>query len=137
MLPRVIWGLVLSLAATACGGRTSQLHGDGLDPGLVVGGACSGDADCGSGYSCMKTESADLPVPDGYCVPKTSCSGVPCPAGTVCALIPYATIPGICMVACSGDSECRHGYHCYVVQQFPGIPTSPASPGKVCWTNNW
>jgi hypothetical protein len=129
--------ITLVLLAAGCGGRTSQLLGDGLDPGLIVGRACTSDAICGTGYSCMKTESANLPVPDGYCVPEKSCSGAACPAGTLCSLLPYATIPGICMVACSDDNECRQGYHCYIVQLFPGIPTSPTSPGKVCWTDNW
>jgi serine protease len=77
-------------------------------PTLVVGSACSSDADCPDGGRCV------LGYPGGYCT--RDCNTQACPAGSKC----YAVGSGsdkVCIQSCSGpnqgQSTCRSSYVCY------------------------
>ncbi|MBK9259135.1 MAG: hypothetical protein IPM54_04805 [Polyangiaceae bacterium] len=93
---------------------------------LVVGQACTSDAECGGEYRCQLT------APGGYC--SFFCSGdADCPTGSVCSPLPNSRVSGICMKSCSTTAECRPGYTCEIVHLFPGDPMAPSSPSPVCW----
>jgi hypothetical protein len=102
----------------------------------ATGQACTAAADCGAGYECL-TE-----APDGYCVAgapggPAACRDPDAPCtlpGTVCSPLPEHQISGVCLQACQASTDCRPGYVCNLVQLFPGDPSSPQSPAKVCWT---
>jgi hypothetical protein len=98
------------------GGVTDD-SGSGSDidapPGaLVVGGACTSDADCGDGQ-CM-TE-ADAGNPGGMC--SKACDeddASSCPTGSAC-------IAGVCEDSCATETDCRAGYSCFDVGLAAGV----------------
>ncbi len=107
-----------------------------VDSGTTVTGqACKSDADCGAGYMC-NTE-----APGGYCMQgspggPTACHepDISCTApGSTCSPLPYHQISGVCLRSCSSAADCRSNQICAVVELFPGDPSSPKSPTKVCW----
>jgi hypothetical protein len=109
----------------------------GQDSGpIVTGAACTSAAECGAGYDC------NLEAPGGYCMQGSpggpmACHDpdMPCTApGSVCSPLPWHQISGVCLKACASSDECRPNQICAVVELFPGDPTSPKSPTKVCWT---
>lgn len=149
---------LLALAwVIGCGGSTSQAKpsstggvggqvadagsggsaGKPADAGSVVtGSACSADAECGSGFMC------NLEAPGGYCMQgspggPTACHDpdAPCTApGSTCSPLPWHQISGVCLRTCASAADCRPNQICAVVELFPGDPSSPKSPTKVCWT---
>jgi hypothetical protein len=148
--------LVIALTCAACGGRAGPFDvaetdagagrdgpareaagRDGPAPDAAVpadeaatGQPCDMDGGCDPGYTCW------LQPPGGYCLagPPTACrASGECPAGTLCSPLPASQISGVCLLACTGDPDCRPGYQCAVVSLFPGDPGAPQSPGPVCW----
>jgi hypothetical protein len=122
----------------ACAGRGGEPEKTaGRDTGIVIGRYCAADDDCGAGYRCFNVHTGSAWVPDGYCLLATSAcrSDGECPAGTLCSPLPWAEIPGVCLLSCRDDSQCREGYRCAAVELFPGEEGSPKSSGKVCWTS--
>jgi len=136
-------GAALLLLGGACGTRVGKQPGQKPDTGCAtavataVGRFCEQDADCGPGMRCFNEHEGSARVPDGYCMlAHMACmKDVPCPEGTLCSPLPWAQIPGVCLLACNDQNDCREGYRCAVVELFPGEPDSPKSPGKVCWTD--
>jgi len=124
-------------ADSGVGGTGAVSVDAGQDSGAIVTGtACTSAAECGAGYDC------NLEAPGGYCMQgspggPTACHepDAPCTApGSVCSPLPWHQISGVCLRACSSSDECRPNQICAVVELFPGDPTSPKSPTKVCWT---
>ena len=122
-------------ATGGAGGSGGESGSGGGGAAAATGNPCTSFADCGDGYDC-NTE-----APGGYCLPGApggpdSCSlpDYPCPEGTTCSPLPWHAISGVCMKTCSKPEDCRAGYVCGYVELFPGDPTSPMSPDRVCWT---
>lgn len=122
-------------AGSGTGGSAGS-GGTSPDAGTIVtGNACTSAAECGAGYDC------NLEAPGGYCMqgspggptachePDTLCS-VP---GATCSPLPWHQISGVCLKTCASATDCRPNQICAVVELFPGDPTSPKSPSKVCW----
>ncbi|MBN1207279.1 MAG: S8 family peptidase [Myxococcaceae bacterium] len=78
-------------------------------PALVVGSACSSNAECPDGGQC------ELGYPGGYCT--RECATQPCPAGSKCYVVNSSTGAKACLASCSapgqGRSDCRADYVCY------------------------
>jgi hypothetical protein len=118
-------------SGTGGAGATSPDSGD-----VITGTACASAAECGDGYDCNPE------APGGYCMQgspggPTACHDpdVLCTApGSVCSPLPWHAISGVCLRACASGDDCRANQICAVVELFPGDPTSPKSPTKVCWT---
>lgn len=135
----VLVGAALLLMGGACGagaGKTPDKKPAAATE-TAVGRLCDKDEDCGPGMRCFNEHSGSAWVPDGYCMLADGACMMEegrCPEGTLCSPLPWATIPGVCLLACHDQKDCREGYRCAVVELFPGEPDSPKSPGKVCWT---
>jgi hypothetical protein len=122
-----------TVADSGNGGSAGTVADSGT---ITTGRACTGNAECGAGYMC-NTE-----APGGYCMQgdpggPTACRepDAPCTApGSTCSPLPHHQIPGVCLRTCSSASDCRKNQICAVVELFPGDPSSPKSPTKVCWT---
>jgi serine protease len=72
------------------------------EPTLVVGAACTSDAQCPGGY-------CDTRFTGGYCT--LNCSQTtPCPTGSGCYDVTAVGI--ICLDFCASVNECRAGYAC-------------------------
>jgi hypothetical protein len=123
------------------GGSTPTDSGTGgsalPDSGTIItGSACASAVECGAGYDC------NLEAPGGYCMQgspggPTACHepDAPCTApGATCSPLPWHQIPGVCLETCTSAADCRSNYICALVELFPGDPSSPESPTKVCWT---
>jgi serine protease len=78
-------------------------------PALVVGSACTSDADCPDGGRCVTS------YPGGYCT--RDCNTVGCPAGSKCYTVDADSGAKVCIQSCSGpnqgQSNCRASYVCY------------------------
>jgi hypothetical protein len=108
-----------AVSTTPSGSATGPKLADG-----IVGTACSGDSDCGSG-TCMQTiPIVNTAYPGGYCT--GSCySDDQCGANAVCA-------PGIlgragsCYLRCDAAAGCpREGYRCKVVSDVGRCIAAP------------
>lgn len=87
--------MLMFVAIVGCGGDGVGLDGD------LVGGACTGPADCE--YRCET--GGDFP--QGTCV-KPCNVDADCPDGTYC----IEKEGGICLLGCDVPSDCRGGYNC-------------------------
>lgn len=80
-----------------------------------------------AGRACL-TEALNYPE-GGVCA--SLCNGDDCPASGVCVAVPWSQAPGMCLIACTNDWQCRAGQTC---QAFP----PPYLTGEVvryaCWT---
>jgi serine protease len=78
-------------------------------PALVVGSACTSNADCPDGGRCVTS------YPGGYCT--RDCNTVACPAGSKCYTVDSNSGAKVCIQSCSGpnqgQSNCRASYVCY------------------------
>ncbi|MCA9560528.1 MAG: hypothetical protein KC583_18395, partial [Myxococcales bacterium] len=76
----------------------------------AVGDACSGDADCGEGLTCLGPPDQP-PFRGGYCT-QPDCD-VACPGDAICG-----TAFGLrtCLRACDADADCRPGQVCADVE---------------------
>jgi hypothetical protein len=135
----VLIGAALLVLGVACGARTGRTPDEKPveETETAVGRFCEKDEDCGPGMYCFNEHEGSARVPDGYCMlANMACTkDVSCPEGTLCSPLPWAQIPGVCLLACRDQEDCRDGYKCDFVELFPGEPDSPRSPGKVCWTD--
>jgi len=132
--------LAVLVLGAACAGRTGKPEEAGAKKaGIVIGRYCDVDGDCGAGYRCFNNHTGSTWVPDGYCLLAMSAcmKDNECPEGTLCSPLPWAQIPGVCLLACRDDSDCRKGYSCGAVELFPGEKDSPATSGKVCWSSGY
>ena len=76
---------------------------------LLVGIACTMDAQCGSGLVCGKsfnTVGGVVKIPGGYCT--RDCSKSPCPDGSFCGTFSFGKF---CLSRCPPD-PCRNNYKC-------------------------
>jgi len=80
------------------------------EPTLVVGAACTSDAQCPGGY-------CDKAFTGGYCT--LNCSTAACPAGSGCYNV--TNVGTLCLDHCANVNECRAGYDC-----------RPTNSGGVC-----
>ena len=133
-------GAALLFLGSACGARAGKTPDKKpvVETETAVGRFCEKDEDCGPGMRCFNEHSGSAWVPDGYCMLANGACMMgdsQCPEGTLCSPLPWATIPGVCLLACQDQEDCRDGYRCDFVELFPGEPDSPKSPGKVCWTD--
>jgi hypothetical protein len=93
-----------------------------------VGSPCDDDNPCAVG-GC-------LPEPSGYptgglCTHACTPGEGPCPDWAVCLPVFFSQAPGVCLVPCAGDGECREGWSC---QAFPASPfTSGGQATYACW----
>lgn len=78
-------------------------------PALVVGSACTSNADCPDGGRCV------LSYPGGYCT--RDCNAQACPSGSKCYVVDSASGAQACIASCTGpntgQSTCRTNYVCY------------------------
>jgi hypothetical protein len=135
------WRAVVLGSLAACSGASNtapQTSASEPTP-TRVGAFCTTDADCGEGHQCYDYRQSSTWVPDGYCLLRGGGCMLrnDCPPGTRCAPLPFAEIPGVCMLACDDDADCREGYACQTVELFPGDPEGPQSDGTVCWTQGY
>ena len=98
-------------------------------PASIPGGPgskCASDADCKGGASCL-TEKSGYPT-GGYCAgPVCDLFGGAgqCAAGAICLPMDFSQASGLCMKACTGDSDCRQGLTCEAMpisQRYMGTP---------------
>jgi hypothetical protein len=91
--------LVAALGLAACSANVT----------VPVGGACSLDDACATGFCIRDTDAAGKRTPwsDGYC--SGNCANNACPQGTCLAM---ADGNSYCLASCSSDADCRLGYVC-------------------------
>jgi hypothetical protein len=100
------------------------------------GEPCAAEAECASAGQTVAPgfTSCDRAWPGGYCrsfcvAPAAPAAGAPldagdCPRGSACLPTYRATGVGLCLRACTADSDCRvaEGYYCR--RDFAGVSTS-------------
>jgi hypothetical protein len=75
--------------------------------GSKVGDPCAAAVECPQNGLCVSE--IDFGWPYGYCVTSKCATSADCAAGTACT----GDDPnGMCALRCTGDSDCRTGYHC-------------------------
>lgn len=95
--------LVIALLGCGSGGGVGR-NGD------VVGGACTPEAGCAGGSSCLLASM----YPGGMCTVDCE-TQADCPNGTRCV----QESGGTCLLACSSASDCRDGYGCIEKSTLP------------------
>ncbi len=108
----------------------------------TVGDACAAHGDCGGGADgfCLIEPNG---WHEGYC--SQTCSlATPCPTGSHCGFFDSTTGQGVCLLNCTGDTDCRaDGYLCFngdgdtlpIDECFPAA-TGTGLPGEAC-TGAW
>lgn len=109
-------GMYLVATPLSCG---LEFVGGTEDCGVVLGSACSVDADCGTGV--CQHDSAFEAFPGGYCILPESAACDPADSvliGDDDGANYYK--------ACGGDAECRvaEGYECFLNACLPAVPVS-------------
>lgn len=106
-------GLLLSLA---CGSPQQQCP-QPLHPALVsqvIGQPCTGDADCATGLSCLRSSPGFDEAPDwgGLRSCTVRCDAAACATGTTCVARVVESDGGVsrlCLPTCQQDTDCRQG----------------------------
>ena len=92
---------------TTCFPVTGSPVGQCRDSGSKVGDSCAVASDCPQNGLCVSE--TDFGWPHGYCVTSKCATSADCAAGTACT----GNDPdGVCALRCTGDTDCRTGYHC-------------------------
>lgn len=76
--------------------------------GKEIGEACTKNADCGSGKTCVTQAMGWM---GGYCSKSCTPSNDTCGDGATCVSLGSQSI---CIKICQDETECRNGYQCYV-----------------------
>jgi hypothetical protein len=103
----------LNALGLACG-HAEDFSAVRPDPSPLVGGACTGDAECDQ--HCIR----DDDFPGGFCTLLGCRSNEDCPDGTVCV----TAEGGVCLFPCEGPLDCtatflgRSGYTCRTAAGF-------------------
>ena len=94
-------------AGTSCFPVAGSPVGQCRDSGSKVGDPCAVASDCPQSGLCVSE--IDFGWPHGYCVTSNCTTSANCAAGTACT----GNDPnGVCALRCTGDADCRTGYHC-------------------------
>jgi hypothetical protein len=94
-------------AGTSCFPVAGSPVGQCRDSGSKVGDSCAVASDCPQNGLCVSE--IDFGWPHGYCVTSNCTTSANCAAGTACT----GNDPnGVCALRCTGDADCRTGYHC-------------------------
>ena len=92
---------------TTCFPVAGSPVGQCRDSGSKVGDSCAVASDCPQNGLCVSE--TDFGWPHGYCVTSKCATSADCAAGTACT----GNDPdGVCALRCTGDTDCRTGYHC-------------------------
>ena len=92
---------------TTCFPVSGSPVGQCRDPGRKVGDSCAVASECPQNGLCVSE--TDFGWPYGYCVTSKCATSADCAAGTACT----GNDPdGVCALRCTGDTDCRTGYHC-------------------------
>jgi hypothetical protein len=92
---------------TTCFPVAGSPVGQCRDSGSKVGNPCAVASDCPQSGLCVSE--IDFGWPHGYCVTSKCTTSADCAAGTACT----GNDPdGVCALRCTGDTDCRTGYHC-------------------------
>jgi len=94
-------------AGTSCFSVAGSPVGQCRDSGSKVGDSCAVASDCPQSGLCVSE--IDFGWPHGYCVTSNCTTSANCAAGTACT---GSDPNGVCALRCTGDSDCRTGYHC-------------------------
>jgi hypothetical protein len=90
-----------------------------------LGSPCDASNPC-EGRECLN-DASNYPI-GGVCA--SGCSQDDCPASGVCVAMVGSQAPGLCLVACTNDWQCRNGQNC---QAFPSTPITSAVARYACW----
>lgn len=79
-----------------------------------VGDACTQDADCGVGDTCLPQVDQDgaTGFVEGYCVRFECSSSNACKEGASCVQLERSEV-ALCMADCRTGKDCRRGYSCH------------------------
>jgi len=112
------------------GGGTSRSCRGVCAGGVIPGGSCGGNVDCGAGGSCVSRACVGGPLDGTSCTAATQCNGCSLnPQQGSCVTVQNQNFPivvplnGVCVprlapdVACVSDAECPSGKTC----QLPGF----------------
>jgi len=127
--------VMMSSASIKCPDGTYNPFADGYCPTGAISRCCVPIGDLGSpcdasnpcdGNGCLP-EMSHYPL-GGVCA--SACSRDDCPASGVCVAVPWSQAPGMCLLACTNDRDCRAGQSC---QAFPSGTSVGAIGRYACW----